>query len=72
MVQLIDTVPIVLLGVLAGITQTTLALRASKVFGAGRRIVKTVFVSVMLFLIFMGWVGNVGEFCSYFSRHSRP
>lgn len=56
----LDTVPIILLGLIAAVVQSTLALRASSVFGS-RRGLRTAFICIMAFLIFMGWLANVGE-----------
>lgn len=62
MIQPLDSVPLLLLGILACIVQTTLALRASNVFGR-RKVLKKLFIGSMLFLIAVCWLGNVGE-CS--------
>lgn len=60
MTEILDTMPVILLGLLAATVQSTLALRASSVFGS-RRALRTAFICIMAFLIFMAWIANVGE-----------
>ncbi|ORY89064.1 hypothetical protein BCR35DRAFT_300856 [Leucosporidium creatinivorum] len=60
MTEILDTMPVILLGLLAATVQSTLALRASSVFGS-RRALRTAFICIMAFLIFMAWIANVGS-----------